>query len=91
MVYQPITPIIKFACDLWSTFVHLLSFKHSNISISRELGCSCLSNSGCLDLSGLNLTNCGGGGGGLVDLVHESSGAGIGLGSSGGGLVLRLN
>ena len=37
----------------------------SNISISHEMGClsqSCLSNSGCLGLSGLNLTNCGGGG-----------------------------
>ena len=32
------------------------------------LSSSCLSNSGCLGLSGLNLTDCGGGGGGLVGL-----------------------
>ena len=31
------------------------------------LSSSCLSNSGCLGLSGLNLTDCGGGGGGLVN------------------------
>ena len=42
---------------------------HSNISISCELGCSsCLSNSGCLGLPSLNLTEVGGGGGGLVGL-----------------------
>ena len=44
----------------------------SNVFISRKLGClspSCLSNSGFLGISGLKITNCGGGGGGgLVGL-----------------------
>ena len=44
----------------------------SNISISCEVGC--LSNSGCLSLSGLNLNDCGGGGGGLVGLGSLVSG-----------------
>ena len=51
----------------------------SNISISCDLGClssSCLNNSGCLVLSGLNLTKGSGGGGlvGLGGLVHGTGG-----------------
>ena len=59
----------------------------SNISISCELGC--LSNSGYLGLSGLNLNDCGSGGGGLVGfggLVEGIClGAGIGLRGLGAG------
>ena len=64
-------PIIKLACNRISCC--------SNISISHELGC--LRNSGCLGLSCLNLTDCGGGGGGLVGLGGLVRGAGGGLGS----------
>ena len=70
----------------------LLGFSFYGLKVVGLTGCgslssSCLSNSGCFGLSGLNLTE-GGGGGGLVGLGGLVLRAGEGLGAViGGGLV----
>ena len=52
-------------------------------------GFSCLNNSGCLGLSGLNLTEGGGGGGGLLGLGGLVHGGRLGVGIGLGGVIGR--
>ena len=73
----------------------LLDFSWYGLSVGTSgfLSSSLLSNSGCLGLSGLNLTDCtcsgGGGGGGIVGLGGLVRAAGGGLRAGiGGGLAL---